>query len=149
MRSQQIVLSLGCIAFATWCSAAGGTNSLPSKVQLRQLDKNANGIIDYKEITTLPKEQSEAALDAYDINSDGEITAAELERVPRTKADLEKEAKKKQQEKQKAQQQQVKKQEKAQEAKKKPVQQKKPEPQKKPQEPKKNTTKKVDPNKPK
>lgn len=105
-----------------WGHAEGVSTNLLSKSQLKLLDKNGNNIIDYKELSTLPKEQVNAALDAYDVNSDGDITAAELERVPRTKEDTEKEAKKEQLAKQQAQKKQ-------QEAK-KPQEQKKPAPKK-------------------
>jgi neurofilament heavy polypeptide len=135
MNKWCLALGVGCAVLTASVSAGGLSTNLLEKAQLKQLDKNRNNILDYKELDGLPKAQCEAALDAYDINSDGEITAAELERVPRTKESMEKEAKRLQQEKQKQaaakKQQQV---------------AKKPEPKK--AEPKKVEPKKADPKKP-
>ena len=133
MNKWYLALSIGCAVLTASVHAGGVSTNLLAKAQLKQLDKNRNNILDYKELDGLPKAQCEAALDAYDINADGEITAAELERAPRSKEDMEKEAKRLQQEKQKqaAAKQQV---------------AKKPEPKK--AEPKKVDPKKVDPKKP-
>jgi hypothetical protein len=133
MNKWCLAVGVGCAVLTASVHAGALSTNLLSKTQLRQLDKNRNNILDYKELDGLPKAQCEAALDAYDINSDGEITAAELERVPRSKEDMEKEAKKLQQQKQKqaAAKQQV---------------AKKPDPKK--VEPKKVETKKAEPKKP-
>ncbi len=132
MNKGYLALGVGCAVLTASVHAGGLSTNLLEKAQLKQLDKNRNNILDYKELDGLPKAQCEAALDAYDINSDGEITAAELERVPRTKESMEKEAKRLQQEKQKqasAKQQAAKKPEpKKAEAKK--VEPKKPDPKK-------------------
>lgn len=137
MNTWMMVVGVGAVLMTSWCHAAGSASTnLLSKAQLKQLDKNGNNILDYKELNGLPKAQCEAALDAYDVNSDGEITATELERVPRTKEDMEKEAKRLQQEKQK------------QAAAKKAQEQKKVQEQKKPQEKKKPEPKKPEPKKP-
>ena len=133
MNKWSLALGVGCAVLTASVHAGGLSTNLLEKAQLKQLDKNRNNILDYKELDGLPKAQCEAALDAYDVNADGEITAAELERVPRSKEDMEKEAKRLQQEKQKqaAAKQQV---------------AKKPEPKK--AEPKKVDPKKPDPKKP-
>jgi hypothetical protein len=101
MNKWYLALGVGCAVLTASVHAGALSTNLLSKSQLKQLDKNRNNILDYKELDGLPKAQCEAALDAYDINSDGEITAAELERVPRSKEAMEKEAKRLQQEKQK------------------------------------------------
>lgn len=97
MNTWCLVLCVGCAMLTASVQAGGVSTNLLSKAQLKLLDKNGNNIIDYKEIQTLPKAQADAALDAYDVNADGEITATELERVPRTKEDIAKEEKKQQQ----------------------------------------------------
>jgi hypothetical protein len=101
MNKWYLAVGVGCAVLTASVHAGALSTNLLAKAQLKQLDKNGNNILDYKELDGLPKAQCEAALDAYDINSDGEITAAELERVPRSKEDMEKEAKRLQQEKQK------------------------------------------------
>lgn len=148
MNKWYLALGVGCAVLTLSVHAGGLSTNLLEKAQLKQLDKNRNNILDYKELDGLPKAQCEAALDAYDINSDGEITAAELERVPRSKEDMEKEAKRLQQEKQKqaAAKKQVAKKPEPKKAEPKKVEPKKAEP-KKPA-PKKEPAKKGDPKKP-
>jgi hypothetical protein len=145
MNKWYLALGVGCAVLTASVHAGALSTNLLAKAQLKQLDKNGNNILDYKELDGLPKAQCEAALDAYDVNSDGEITAAELERVPRSKEDMEKEAKRLQQEKQKQaaakQQQQVAKKPAPKKAEPKKAEPKKPAPKKEP-------AKKGDPKKP-
>jgi len=145
MNKWYLAVGVGCAVLTASVHAGALSTNLLAKAQLKQLDKNGNNILDYKELDGLPKAQCEAALDAYDVNSDGEITAAELERVPRSKEDMEKEAKRLQQEKQKQaaakQQQQVAKKPAPKKAEPKKAEPKKPAPKKEP-------AKKGDPKKP-
>jgi FtsZ-interacting cell division protein ZipA len=102
MSVRNIAIGVGCVLIAVQGYAEGSSTNLLDKSQLRLLDANRNGMLEYKELANLPKVQSEAALDAYDINSDGEISSTEFERTPRTKESMEQEAKQKALEKKQA-----------------------------------------------
>ena len=55
---------------------------IPSKADLERRDENKNGSLETSELGQFSDQQRSAALDAYDRNNDGEISAAELAAGP-------------------------------------------------------------------
>lgn len=56
---------------------------LPSKADLLRKDEDRNGSLDRTEMGQLSDDQRHAAIDAYDSNHDGEISASELTAGPK------------------------------------------------------------------
>ena len=56
--------------------------AIPSKADLERCDENRNGSLERGELERLSDQQRSAALDAYDRNNDGEISASELAAGP-------------------------------------------------------------------